>query len=334
MMIQLRRKGRYVRKVLIVGAGARGMHFYETVVKEQQYGYSLAGFVDDEKKVHLNGDYLGTVSDLDGILKSAEVDEVIIALPTSEADMIVDTIKVSERNAKRVKVLPNYGILGLTTYTPDDYTSVPVVDVRSYPLDDFESRLLKRCFDLLFSSLVLILLLSWLFPLIALLIKLESKGPVFFKQLRTGLNNKDFWCLKFRSMRVNDKADQVSASRNDSRVTRIGSVLRKTSLDELPQFINVFLGNMSIVGPRPHMVKQNKDFSAIVDEYMLRHFVKPGITGWAQVNGYRGEISKEEDIRKRVEHDIWYIENWRFGLDILIIFQTAINIVKGEDNAF
>jgi putative colanic acid biosynthesis UDP-glucose lipid carrier transferase len=135
-------------------------------------------------------------------------------------------------------------------------------------------------------------------------------------------------------MSVNDQADQVSASRNDSRITKTGVFLRKTSLDELPQFLNVFMGNMSVVGPRPHMVKHHKDFSAIVDEYMLRHFVKPGITGWAQVNGYRGQISREEDIRKRVEHDLWYIENWKFDLDIQIILQTMMNIVKGEEKAY
>jgi putative colanic acid biosynthesis UDP-glucose lipid carrier transferase len=330
---RLRLSGRYSKKVLIVGAGVRGMHFYETVVKKQQNGYRLAGFVDDEVKEYLNGEYLGTLRDLDRILKTTEVDDVVIALPTSEAEMIVSTIKVCERNARRVKVLPNYGILGLKIYTAN-YDSVPVVDVRSYPLDDFESRLAKRAFDILFASVAMIFLLSWLFPIIALLIKLESSGPVFFKQLRTGLNNKDFLCWKFRSMRVNDAADQLSATRHDERVTRLGRFLRKTSLDELPQFFNVFMGNMSVVGPRPHMVKQNQSFSDIVNEYMLRHFVKPGITGLAQVNGYRGEVTREDDIRKRVECDIWYIENWKFGLDIQIILQTMINIVKGDDKAF
>ena len=310
------------------------MHFYNTVVKKQQNGYILSGFVDDDKKEYLNGEYLGTIKDLDRILKSTDVDDVVIALPTTEVDIIVGTIKISERNAKRVKILPNYGILGLITYADNDYVHSSLVDVRSYPLDEFESRLLKRGFDILFSAGALLFLLSWLYPIIALLIKLESKGPVLFSQLRTGLNNKDFGCLKFRSMRINDKADQIQATKNDVRVTKVGRFLRKTSLDELPQLINVFMGYMSIVGPRPHMVKHNKDFSSVVDEYMLRHFVKPGITGWAQVNGYRGEINNEDDIRNRVEHDIWYIENWKFSLDIQIILQTIINIVKGDEKAF
>lgn len=329
-----RLKGKYNRRVLIVGAGKRGMHFYETVVKKQQNGYVLAGFIDDARKDYLNGEYKGAIRDLDRILKSTDVDDVVIALPTAEADVIVQAIKISERNAKRVKILPSYGILGLTSFTENNYANVPMVDVRSYPLDEYESRFLKRAFDILFSSAAIVFLLSWLFPIIAVLIKFESRGPVFFKQLRTGLNNKDFWCLKFRSMRVNDKADQVQATKNDSRATKVGRFLRKSSLDELPQLINVFLGNMSIVGPRPHMVKHNKDFASIVDEYMLRHFVKPGITGWAQVNGYRGEINNENDIRRRVEHDIWYIENWKFGLDIQIILQTVINVVKGDEKAF
>jgi putative colanic acid biosynthesis UDP-glucose lipid carrier transferase len=334
MLTRLRKKGRYGRKVLIVGAGVRALHFYETVVKEQQYGYILTGFVDDERKELPEGNYLGRVKDLEEILKLNEVDDVVIALPVVKIDLIVDVIKASERNGKRVKMLPDYGILGIAPYLRDDDMGTPVIDVRSYPLDRVEYRLMKRSFDLVFSSLVILLLLSWSFPLIALLIRLESKGPVFFKQLRTGLNNQNFWCLKFRSMSVNDQADQVSASRNDSRITKTGVFLRKTSLDELPQFLNVFMGNMSVVGPRPHMVKHHKDFSAIVDEYMLRHFVKPGITGWAQVNGYRGQISREEDIRKRVEHDLWYIENWKFDLDIQIILQTMMNIVKGEEKAY
>ena len=331
---KLRLNKRFNKKVLIVGAGARGMHFYNTVVKQQQNGYILSGFVDDDKKEYLNGEYLGTIKDLDKILKSTEVDDVVIALPTTKVDIIIGTIKVSEHNAKRVKILPNYGILGLISYADSNYSHSAVADVRCYPLDDFESRLLKRGFDILFSAAALVLVMSWLYPIIALLIKFESKGPVFFRQLRTGLNNKDFWCLKFRSMRVNDTSDLVQATKNDARVSKVGHFLRKSSLDELPQLINVFKGNMSIVGPRPHMVKHNKDFSSIVDEYMLRHFVKPGITGWAQVNGYRGEINKEDDIRNRVEHDIWYIENWKFGLDIQIILQTIINIVKGDENAF
>lgn len=334
VMKRLRSNGRFNKRVLIVGAGARGMHFYDTVVKKQENGYILSGFVDDEKKEYLNGAYLGTIKELDAILKSTDVDDVVIALPTTEVDKIVGTIKVSEHNAKRVKILPNYGILGLISYADTNAAHSAMVDVRTYPLDDFESRLLKRGFDILFSFAAILFLLSWLYPIIALLIKLESKGPVFFKQLRTGLNNRNFWCLKFRSMRVNATSDQIQATKNDVRATKVGKFLRKSSIDELPQLFNVFMGQMSIVGPRPHMVKHNKDFSSIVDEYMLRHYVKPGITGWAQVNGYRGEINKEEDIRNRVEHDIWYIENWKFGLDLQIILQTVINVVKGEEKAY
>jgi putative colanic acid biosynthesis UDP-glucose lipid carrier transferase len=331
---RLRMRGNFNRKVLIVGAGVRGMHFYDTVVKKQQNGYVLSGFVDDDKKEYLNGEYLGTVKDLDSILKSKDVDDVVIALPTTVVDMIIGTIKISEHNAKRVKILPNYGIPGLANYTDNNYSHGSLGEVRTYPLDEFESRLLKRGFDILFSLTAILLLLSWLFPIFALLIKLESKGPVLFRQLRTGLNNKDFWCLKFRSMQMNDKADQIQATKNDARTTRIGRFLRKSSLDELPQLFNVFMGNMSLVGPRPHMVNQNKDFASIVNEYMLRHFVKPGMTGWAQVNGYRGEINNEDDIKNRVQHDLWYIENWKFSLDVQIVLQTMIMMVKGDDKAF
>jgi putative colanic acid biosynthesis UDP-glucose lipid carrier transferase len=331
---QLHSRGWHCKKVLIVGSGARAINFNKKVIQNENNNFILSGFVDDIKQERLDGQYLGRVKDLDRILKTTEVDDVVVALPVQEVDSIVNTIKISERNAKRVRILPDYGILNHSAYTSEEHAGVPGVDVRSYPLDNFESRAMKRTFDILFSLVVILCLLSWLYPVIAILIKLGSRGPVLFKQWRSGLNNKDFLCLKFRSMRPNNKADLVSAKRDDARTTKIGRFLRKTSLDELPQFINVFFGNMSVIGPRPHMVKQDKNFADIVDDYQLRHFVKPGITGWAQVNGLRGEIKKEEDIRKRVELDMWYIENWRFDLDIQIVFQTVINMIKGDEKAF
>jgi putative colanic acid biosynthesis UDP-glucose lipid carrier transferase len=185
-----------------------------------------------------------------------------------------------------------------------------------------------------FSGAVMLFILSWLIPLLALLVKLESRGPVFFVQHRTGRNNETFRCLKFRSMYVNNDANSKQATRNDRRFTKIGRILRKTNLDEMPQFFNVFMGDMSIVGPRPHMLKHTEEYSAIIQKYMIRHFLKPGITGWAQVNGYRGEITDELHLRKRIEHDIWYMENWSVYLDLRIIFLTVFNTIKGDKNAF
>jgi lipopolysaccharide/colanic/teichoic acid biosynthesis glycosyltransferase len=184
------------------------------------------------------------------------------------------------------------------------------------------------------SGLVIVFILSWLVPIIAILIRIGSKGPIFFKQLRSGKNNQPFWCYKFRSMRIDNPNDAVQASKGDKRVTKIGAFLRKTSLDEFPQFWNVFTGDMSIVGPRPHMLKHTEQYSAIINKYMVRQFLKPGITGWAQVNGYRGETKDSKLMEKRVHHDIWYMENWSLMTDIKVIFMTVINVFKGEETAY
>ena len=184
------------------------------------------------------------------------------------------------------------------------------------------------------SSFVLLFILSWLVPLLGIIIKLESKGPVFFKQKRSGRNNNIFWCFKFRSMTVNQHSDVMQATKSDSRITKTGAFLRKTSLDELPQFLNVLRGDMSIIGPRPHMVAHTEKYSKEISQFMVRHFVKPGISGWAQVNGYRGETEEPGLMEKRVQHDIWYLENWSLMLDIRICFLTIINIFRGEERAY
>ena len=163
---------------------------------------------------------------------------------------------------------------------------------------------------------------------------MESKGPLFFSQKRTGKNNLTFDCLKFRSMKINKDADFKQASQNDNRITKVGKFIRKTSLDEFPQFLNVFIGQMSIVGPRPHMVKHTNDYSKIVDDYMVRHFLKPGITGWAQINGFRGEIKNPLQIKMRIHNDIWYLENWNVWLDLKIIFITIYSVFKGDKKAY
>lgn len=193
---------------------------------------------------------------------------------------------------------------------------------------------IKRAFDVLFALLVTLLLLSWLIPLIAILIKLDSRGPVFFKQLRTGKDGVPFYCFKFRSMHINADADHKQASRNDSRVTKIGSFIRKTSIDELPQFINVLRGEMSVVGPRPHMIQHTEVYSNTINNFMVRHTVVPGITGLAQVSGHRGETKETEAMIKRVNADIHYLQNWSFSLDMKIVWLTAYQAVRGSENAF
>jgi exopolysaccharide biosynthesis polyprenyl glycosylphosphotransferase len=209
-----------------------------------------------------------------------------------------------------------------------------VITLREEPLRDFVNRFLKRMFDLIFSIFVIVFVLSWLYPIIAILIKLSSKGPILFEKLRSGVNNEEFICYKFRSMRISSDSDYKQATHGDSRITKLGSFLRKSSLDEFPQFINVLMGDMSIVGPRPHMLLHTEEYSELISKYMVRQLVKPGITGVAQIRGYRGETKELEDMEGRVRLDVWYIENWSLSLDINIVIQTIWNIFKGDENAY
>lgn len=220
--------------------------------------------------------------------------------------------------------------------TKNEAISVDLPVIRSHEdsLSTMENRVKKRIVDLFISGLVLVFILSWMVPLIGLIIKLQSPGPIFFKQPRSGRNNQTFGCYKFRSMVVNKDSDKAQASKDDKRITPIGKFLRKTNLDEFPQFINVFLGQMTVVGPRPHMLSHTEHYSKLIQHYMVRHFVKPGITGWAQVNGYRGETKDPKLMAKRVEYDLEYITNWSSMLDFKIIFMTALNMIRGEKNAY
>ena len=267
-------------------------------------------------------------------LREKGVTEIYCGLSSVEAYQLQPLLLQADSCMLRVKFFPDLGKLtaGMSVET---IGNVPVFSVRTEPLLVERNAFVKRTFDIIFSSLVIVLLLSWLAPLIALLIKLGSKGPVFFKQRRSGLNGGYFYCYKFRSMAANNTgADQIQATKNDRRITRIGAFLRKTSLDELPQFFNVFRGNMSVVGPRPHMLAHTEQYGKEVSAYMIRHYVKPGITGWAQVNGCRGEVKHIDAIKKRVAHDIYYIESWSFFFDLKIIFLTVWNIIKGDENAY
>ncbi len=216
------------------------------------------------------------------------------------------------------------------------FNDFPVVSIRHEPLEaKVENRAKKRFFDILFSSLVTLFVLSWLIPIVGIIIKLNSKGPVFFLQNRHGRNNQFFKIIKFRTMTVTEADDEFKqVTKNDARITSVGRFLRKTSLDEMPQFLNVLMGQMSIIGPRPHAVKQNLDYQAQINSFMARHFVKPGISGWAQVKGCRGETENEDSMKKRIEHDLWYMENWSLMLDIRIVFLTIGNIIKGEPTAY
>ncbi len=339
IIVRLRRKGIGLKKILIVGAGEIGMNFYETITYNLHLGYKIIGFVDDSHKPQLNGQYLGAVSDLMQVLEDMEVQEIVIALPSSAVQKIEETIAIGEKYAKRVRIIPDYYRLSMGNMSMTNIGSFPMITMRASPLDDPANYLFKRLFDITFSFLFLLIFGIWLFPLIALCIKLTSKGPVFFNQERWGINGKRIMCYKFRSMFcgsniIDDNGKFQATTKNDPRVTSVGKVLRKYNLDELPQFFNVLKGEMSVVGPRPHASLQNMEMMEVIQNYMLRHLVKPGITGWAQVNGHRGEAQHPIHMQERVNFDLWYIENWNFWLDWQVVFQTFINMIKGDINAY
>ena len=263
-----------------------------------------------------------------------QVTEIYSTLAPESHPYLYELAKDAEKNFIHFKFVPDYHFFVNRNIYVDFVDDIPVLSLRNEPLDDTGNRIKKRLFDIAFSLLVIVFILSWLVPIIAILIKLDSKGPVFFTQLRSGKNNLPFRCIKFRSLHINDEAHSKQVTKGDNRITRVGRILRKTNLDELPQFFNVFQNEMSIVGPRPHMLKHTEDFSHLYKQYMVRHFVKPGLTGWAQVHGFRGEIRDNKLLRKRIEHDIWYLENWSLWLDLRIILLTIYVTIKGDKNAF
>ena len=263
-----------------------------------------------------------------------EIDEVYCSLKNVDDHMVKSLIDYCDNNLITIKFIPESTKIYSKKLIFDNYDTIPILSLRKVPLKDNINKFFKRLFDIIISLVVIILILSWLTPILALLIKSQSKGPVFFRQIRNGINYKEFYCYKFRSMVVNNDADKTQATRHDVRVTPLGKLLRKSSLDEMPQFINVLFGEMSVVGPRPHMTKENNKYNSTVQKYMLRHIIKPGITGYAQVNGFRGEVENESDIINRVKCDIYYLENWSLLLDVKIMFKTIINSIVGEDKAY
>ena len=324
-----------VKKVLILG-------YNETAKKLAKYfeedglNTQLLGYVENEENVRELSNYpiLSEVKNTLQIAKELNVEEIFSTITPEQNKSIYQLMHQSEKECIRFKIVPNLSLFITRDVHIEYFGDLPILSLRSEPLDDVGNRIKKRTLDIVVSLFAIVFILSWLLPLLGLLIWIESGSPIFFKQLRTGKNKKPFLCWKLRSMSSNADADLVQATKDDMRVTRIGKFLRKTSLDEFPQFINVFRGEMSLVGPRPHMVKHTSDYSKIVDEYMIRQFIKPGITGWAQVNGFRGEITNPEQIQMRVNKDVWYLENWTLWLDIQILFLTVYHVFIGDKKAY
>ncbi|MPT32647.1 MAG: exopolysaccharide biosynthesis polyprenyl glycosylphosphotransferase [Chryseobacterium sp.] len=310
-------------------------NFSETILSNEDIRSTMGirGFYTLENTVK-KGKNLGDVNTLFEDLETGKIDNIILCDDSIDPELFDNIVQISEHKMIRVYMVPDFKYINIGPHSFSMINGVPFLKLMPEPLSTQENQLLKRTFDVVFSFLVFIFILIWLIPLIAVIIKLESKGPVFFLQKRSGIKNEPFSCIKFRSMAVNSIADHQSAKKGDSRITKFGAFMRKTSIDELPQFINVLLGQMSVVGPRPHMLSQTEQYSKITRKYMLRHMIKPGITGWAQVMGSRGEIFSDADMEKRVSKDIWYIQNWSFFLDLKIIFLTFYNIVKGDEQAY
>lgn len=325
--------GNNLRTTIVLGFDQSAKNIIKLFKSKSNLGYKYLGFFSN--KEYKSKDFLGVLNDVFEYAKKYEVDEIYCSLTILTKEQIKKISKFATEQNITLKLIPDSIELYSKNQSVEYYDdALMVLNVNRLPFEFSENFYIKRIFDIIFSLLVSILILSWLIPILWVLVKLESKGPLIFKQDREGLNGDHFICYKFRSMRINDLSHKVHATKNDERVTKIGAFLRKTSMDELPQFFNVLLGNMSVVGPRPHIESLSLEYQKEVEDYLKRHIVKPGITGLAQISGYRGEVQKRSDIKNRVRLDIFYIENWSFLLDIKIIIKTILNAFKGDEKAY
>lgn len=322
--------GSNFRNAVIIGYTPEAIRLKQLFENRTDYGYRFMGFFSDKKS---NENIKGKLDSLKTFVLENRVDEIYCSLNEISNEQLKDLVEFADDNSRTIKFIPDTKEIFAKNLKIDYYGFFPVLSLQRTLLHEPIVKGFKRVFDIVFSLVIILGVLVWLVPILAVLIKLESKGPVFFKQGRPGLDEEEFFCYKFRSMRIN-KTTEKEASKNDPRVTKLGRVLRKTSMDELPQFINVLAGDMSVVGPRPHLWSQNKAYGSKIKKYMVRHYVKPGITGLAQVRGFRGEIETDEDMINRIKFDVFYIENWSLLLDLKIILQTVINIFKGEAKAY
>ncbi|MFA5046393.1 MAG: undecaprenyl-phosphate glucose phosphotransferase [Paludibacter sp.] len=319
-----RKKGFHTDRALIIGVNDTCYQLRDMIDNNPILGYKFIGFVTS--KPELQVDIIGHPEELPDLIEKYQIQIIFVTLSLlGESKGGRDYLNVCNKLGVRLRFIPENQRWIKSSIHMESVGELALINPQEIPLDKLDYRFLKRTFDLLFSGLFLMFVFTWLFPILAVLIKLNTKGPVFFIQKRTGINKKTFDCYKFRSMQVNDQADLIQATNGDSRITSVGLFLRKYNLDELPQFMNVFMGHMSVVGPRPHMLKHTAQYSELIDEYLVRHYVKPGVTGWAQVNGLRGETDELWKMEKRVQFDMEYIENWSFWWDIKIVLRTVFD---------
>ena len=331
-----KRKGseRRRRNAVVVGTGELGKNFFNIINEHNEFGYNMMGFLSQSDEP--DDLVLGKIQNIDEIISGNRIETAFIALPMDEWVLLEEVIRICNKNAVKTYIIPDYSRFVSKKFQISMIGNFPVIAVRNEPLDEYNWRLLKRSFDILFSFILIVLVLWWAIPLIALIIKIDSKGPSIFKQERIGVKNRKFRCYKFRTMSIEEakKSRFVPVVKGDPRITKVGKFLRSTNLDEIPQFFNVLKGDMSIVGPRPHPFPHNERYTEMYEAIKLRLNVKPGLTGWAQIHGLRGDVEDSELNKKRtikrIEYDIWYIENWSFWLDLQIILVTVWQMIKGD----
>ncbi len=318
--------------VVFVGSGINLNELYNDMTDDTSMGYNVVGYFNDTPSEVFSADltHLGGVADVIPWLQEHKVDYLFCNLSSRRAKEIHDIIHFCENNLIHFYSVPNVRNYVHNKMSVQFIGNSIVLTLRNEPMRTMSARIIKRAFDLVFSTLVIVLLLWWIILIVMVITKYTMPGPVFFRQKRNGQNGSEFYCLKFRTMVVNSAADEKQATKDDDRITKWGAFMRRTNLDELPQFINVFLGDMSVVGPRPHMLKHNVEYQRLINKYMVRSYCRPGITGWAQVTGSRGETKTVEEMEERIRKDIWYIENWTFMLDLRIIYLTIYNMLGGE----
>ncbi len=325
-LIRIRTRGMNQRVVVFIGQDKQHSVFISWLHGNPSFGYNIAGFLNTDETT----DLLCPVSMLEEFIAEHRVDEILLGNFDSRSDMLTDIVDVGEESGCRIRIIREKADVYSRQLDVHPFGPFKVFSVREEPLSNAPAKLFKRIFDVVFSILVLALIYWWIHAIVCVLIKISSKGPIFFKQKRVGRGGQEFYCIKYRTMGLNDSSKEGNGQitkQDDNRITRLGAFLRKTNLDELPQFINVLLGEMSVVGPRPHMLEEDYEVAEKLRKYRIRRFVRPGISGWAQVNGFRGGTEDMDLMQKRVDYDIEYIESWTPWLDIKIIFYTILQML-------